>query len=507
GTGTSLTQLKNSTKLGVGSISPLTQRKMLREQDDGIRDPPILQQDVGIWDPPILQQMIMMKEQDVGIRDPPILQQVMMDQQRVGIRDPLTLQISQNPININKRNNLIKENRMKLKAQVNRIPLEQRNDMEQLIKESLYFPEADQLTNQETISRISERVASTYPICSLIDHSQIDTCITYHSSTEKGDQDTQIKSLLEEHQHPANIPIGGRLTHFVDAWKLIGADALVTRGIKAFWINTQAPQILERNMTNPVKIRSKDSQLALGKLIEKELLEDIIEEVPLNQLKWINPCFAIPKSEPGKWRKIMDCSLLNKFLCATHFIMEDVSNLRSILYPKDQMIKIDLESAFHHIQVDKELRPFLGFSFNQKYFLYKAMCFGTKHAPLVFHKTLRLVIKFIREVVKVRIISYCDDIIFLHQDLEELKEKKQQIINILTNFGWKISVKKSVLEPARVVEFLGWKIDSELDQLSMTDHRQKKMIRMLGQWRRIVQNKRLVKVKSLASFIGSLNFL
>ncbi|KAA6337379.1 MAG: hypothetical protein EZS28_052792, partial [Streblomastix strix] len=109
-----------------------------------------------------------------------------------------------------------------------------------------------------------------------------------------------------EHQHPANIPIGGRLTHFVEAWKLIGADAVVTRGIKAFWINTQAPQILEKNMTNPVKIRSKDSQLALGKLIEKELQEDIIEEVPLNQLKWINPCFAIPKSEPGKWRKIMD---------------------------------------------------------------------------------------------------------------------------------------------------------------------------------------------------------
>ncbi|KAA6369594.1 MAG: putative reverse transcriptase [Streblomastix strix] len=255
-----------------------------------------------------------------------------------------------------------------------------------------------------------------------------------------------------EHRHPANIPIGGRLTHFIDAWKLIGADALVTRGIKAFWINTQAPQILERNMTNPVKIRSKDSQLTLYKLIEKELQEDIIEEVPLNQLKWIKPCFAIPKSEPGKWRKIMDCSLLNKFLCETHFIMEDVSNLRSILQPKDWMIKIDLESAFHYIQVDEELRPFLGFSFNQKYFLYKTMCFGIKHAPPVFHKTLRPVIKFIREVIKVRIISYCDDIIFLHQDPEELKEKKQQIINILANFGWKISVKKSVLEPTRVVE-------------------------------------------------------
>ncbi|KAA6362607.1 MAG: hypothetical protein EZS28_041866, partial [Streblomastix strix] len=274
-------------KLCVGSMPPLTQRKMLREQDVGIRDPPILQQ-------------------DVGIRDPPILQQIRMDQQSVEIRDLPTLQTSQNPIYINQGISLMKENRMKLKAQDNRIPQKQKRNMEQLIQESLYFPEANQLTDQETISRISDRVASTYPIGSLIDHSQTETCTTYLSSTGNGDQSIQIKSLLEEHQHPANIPIGGRLTHFVDAWKLIGADAVVTRGIKAFWINTQAPQILERNMTNPVKIRSKDSQLALGKLIEKELQEDIIEEVPLNQLKWINPCFAIPKSEPGKWRKIMD---------------------------------------------------------------------------------------------------------------------------------------------------------------------------------------------------------
>ncbi|KAA6359672.1 MAG: hypothetical protein EZS28_044801, partial [Streblomastix strix] len=215
----------------------------------------------------------------VGCRDQGSTYPAINQDERAGCGDQGSINHATNLDGLaDKRNNLIKENRMKLKAQVNRIPLEQRHDMEQLIKESLYFPEVDQLTNKETIARISERVALTYPIGSLIDHSQIDTCITYHSSTGKEDQDTQIKSLLEEHQHPANIPIGGRLTHFVDVWKLIGADALVTRGIKAFWINTQAPQILERNMTNPVKIKSKDSQLALGKLIEKELLEDIIEE-------------------------------------------------------------------------------------------------------------------------------------------------------------------------------------------------------------------------------------
>ncbi|KAA6374456.1 MAG: hypothetical protein EZS28_030017, partial [Streblomastix strix] len=198
------------------------------------------------------------------------------------------------------------ENRMKLKVQDNRTPRKQQHNLEQLIQESLYTPEADQLTDQETISRISKHLASAHQFGFLIDHSQSNTCITYHPGEENEIQDTKIKSLLQEHQHPANIPTGGRLTHFVDAWKLIGVDALVTRGIKAFWINIQTPQIQEINMTNTVKIRSKDSQLALGKLIDKELQENIIEEVPFSQLKWINPCFAIPKGEPGKWRKIMN---------------------------------------------------------------------------------------------------------------------------------------------------------------------------------------------------------
>ncbi|KAA6402347.1 MAG: hypothetical protein EZS28_002128 [Streblomastix strix] len=105
--------------------------------------------------------------------------------------------------------------------------------------------------------------------------------------------------------------------------------------------------------------------------------------------------------------------------------------------------KIDLESAFHHIQVDQDFRPFLGFTFNHKYYQNKAMCFGVKHAPLIFHKTLLPVIKFIREVIHVRIIAYCDDIIISHQNQEELICKKQLIIIILTNFGFKISMNKS----------------------------------------------------------------
>jgi hypothetical protein len=95
------------------------------------------------------------------------------------------------------------------------------------------------------------------------------------------------------------------------------------------------------------------------------------------------------------------------------------------------MIKIDLESAFHHIKVDPEFQSFLGFTHNNKFYKYIAMCFGVKHAPVTFHKTLRPVIKLIRELLQIRGIVYCDDLIFFSQNKQELENKKESILRII----------------------------------------------------------------------------
>ncbi|KAA6389941.1 MAG: hypothetical protein EZS28_014530 [Streblomastix strix] len=104
----------------------------------------------------------------------------------------------------------------------------------------------------------------------------------------------------------------------------------------------------------------------------------------------------------------------------------------------DWILKIDQESAFHHIIVDKDFRPYLDFTLQNRYYQYRAMRFGVKHAPLTFHKTLRPVIRIIREELGVRHLAYCDDIIVIHEDRGKLLEAKGRIINMLMNFGWKI---------------------------------------------------------------------
>lgn len=73
----------------------------------------------------------------------------------------------------------------------------------------------------------------------------------------------------------------------------------------------------------------------LESIINKELEDNIIKVVKEKELKWINPIFAISKKDKGKWRKIMDCSSLNRHLCCNHFKMEDIHTLRELIKLND----------------------------------------------------------------------------------------------------------------------------------------------------------------------------
>ncbi|KAA6377937.1 MAG: hypothetical protein EZS28_026535 [Streblomastix strix] len=151
-----------------------------------------------------------------------------------------------------------------------------------------------------------------------------------------------------------NIPVGGRLIQFIEAWRYIKADKLVMMGIKSYWKSIQSPLILANNCKVPMKQRSKVSEAESSRLIQKELEDGIVDEVRREDLNWINPCFALPKQEKGKWREVTDSRIVNKHLCSNHFIMEDIHIFRGLLKTGDWMIKIDLKSAFHYIIVDKE---------------------------------------------------------------------------------------------------------------------------------------------------------
>ncbi|KAA6384807.1 MAG: hypothetical protein EZS28_019665 [Streblomastix strix] len=135
------------------------------------------------------------------------------------------------------------------------------------------------------------------------------------------------------------------------------------------------------------------------------------------------------------------------------------------------------------------------------------MCFGVRHAPLIFHKTLRLGMKLIREKLEVRSVSYSDDLIFLCLDREKLETKKFNFLPDslrirLEDLGRQILPLTNLRNRIpRMVDQLNTHSDNDIELQKLED--------VKSVWKMDKNNsaKDLVKVKFLASFIGQLNFL
>ncbi|KAA6394997.1 MAG: putative Transposon Ty3-I Gag-Pol polyprotein [Streblomastix strix] len=187
--------------------------------------------------------------------------------------------------------------------------------------------------------------------------------------------------------------------------------------------------------------------------------------------------------------------------------MDDIQTLRQLARNQDWAIKIDLESAYSHVPISRNLRRYLGFQFKDKFYMYQAMYFGIKNAPLVFHKLMKPVMQYIKTSLQIRCLSYSDDLVFLNNSKEDLQEQIPKILEILTDLGWKVSREKSILTPQQQIEFLGWKVDLKNNQLSMTKERRAETLCLLGKCRRTIEKNQIVRIKWVASLIGKLNFL
>jgi ribonuclease HI len=168
---------------------------------------------------------------------------------------------------------------------------------------------------------------------------------------------------------------------------------------------------------------------------------------------------------------------------------------------------VDLTSAFNHLVVHPEARGFLAFQFQGRTFAYRAMPFGLSLSPFFFTKLMKYPAKFIRENWKVRIVIYMDDILILHQDKEYLRISTLQIVEFLQFLGLTVNSEKSELTPKQEIVFLGWKWNLRSAEVVMTEEKRAEMIQACSFWERACSQRRIVKLKRFAGFLGSLNFL
>jgi hypothetical protein len=270
-----------------------------------------------------------------------------------------------------------------------------------------------------------------------------------------------------------DLPPAGKLWDHVDTWKVITRDMWVLDTIRGYHIDF---------LWEPHQPALPHSPQCSEELIVEELKELLgkgaIAEVQNPQGGFYSNLFLVPKKDGGQ-RPVINLKALNSFVQTEHFKMEEIHTLRDLVNPEDWLAKVDLKDAYFAIPIHQSHRQYLRFYYQEKCYqfqclpfglssapwvftktlkekCYQFQClpFGLSSAPCVFTKTLKPVIALLREI-GVRLIAYIDDILVLAESKELASSHAEALVYLLQCLGFRVNQKKSVLEPAQAMEFLG----------------------------------------------------
>lgn len=132
------------------------------------------------------------------------------------------------------------------------------------------------------------------------------------------------------------------------------------------------------------------------------------------------------------------------------------------------MCKVDLKDAYFSIPIHPNSQKFLHFEWEGSLYQFVSICFCLSPALLIFTKLLKVPITLLRKL-KIGLIIYLDDILLMASSKADLKITRDTFIFLLQHLGFVINVKKSVLTPAKKIEFLGIIIDLVKMEMSLSE--------------------------------------
>ena len=197
---------------------------------------------------------------------------------------------------------------------------------------------------------------------------------------------------------------------------------------------------------------------------------------------------SIVASSAGKKRLVIDLWYLNEHLLKDSFKYEDLRIAMLLFDKEDFLLKFDLKSGYHHLDIFEPHQSFLGFSWGldneRKYFVFTVLPFGLASACYVFTKLMRPLIRHWRGQ-GIRVVLYLDDGIAAIKGRENATKVSKQIQSDLVTAGFIVNEAKLQWSPTRSIVWLGFQIDLEMGQLMVPDF---KLQSLLDQIHRATEN-------------------
>ena len=249
---------------------------------------------------------------------------------------------------------------------------------------------------------------------------------------------------------------------------------MVKNGYKIPFLDIPSSVIIRNNAS------SRENPLIVEREIRKLLKLGCVSEVS-EVPKVVNP-LTVSFNNPQKPRLVLDCRHINLFIFKHKFRMEDTGTARNMFKSGDFLLTFDLKSAYHHVEICKEQRTYLGFAWNFEgvgikymYFIFNVLPFGINSAAYIFTKTLRPVVKHWRSK-GIKCIMYLDDGICGCSSFQKAVEISQIIQYDLKKLGFLLAQEKCSWEPSQEVIWLGLLFNTKTGTVKITYNRIEKFL-------------------------------
>lgn len=195
-------------------------------------------------------------------------------------------------------------------------------------------------------------------------------------------------------------------------------------------------------------------------IIEKMEEEGIIEKVD-GYSRWISPLIVVPKGA-NDIRCCVDMREPNQAIRRVIFPMPTLEFILSKLANCTVFTKIDIKSAYHHVELDEESRFITAFLTQKGVMQFKRLPFGLCSAPEIFQRIMSQLILGIQGTF-----CFLDDIIVAGKTEEEHDERLKQVLEILQKNNLTLNEKKCSYK-MRQIDFLGMTISENEVKPSQT---------------------------------------
>ena len=294
----------------------------------------------------------------------------------------------------------------------------------------------------------------------------------------------------------SDLPVGGRLTHFLAEWRSVTSDKWVLEIIeKGLTIDLEsAPPFRGLVATRPpahaVSFMAEEVQALLQK--------KVIVPVPSSQARdgYYSTYFLVPKKDGGM-RPILNLKAFNRVVRKTTFRMETLRSILSITYQGLWLASIDLKDAYLHVPIRPGHSRYLRFLWQGQAYQYRALPFGLTTAPRAFTKVLQPLLAFLRRQGIV-LYAYLDDILVVASDPQSLVQAVHRTCLFLTDMGFIVNLKKSDLTPCQDLVYIGARFRTDLGMVFLPPPRRIALIAcvqsfmVVGKYRRALLFLRLL---------------